>query len=79
MGFHVGKYPVRPMDPSWEMAIHLSTVFFPATMLMEKSLPWPRPHDQVWTTVWGRSQGVAVVREYLGYLLYRHRDGFYPP
>ena len=46
MGFHVGKYPVRPMDPSWEMAIHLSTVFFPATMLMEKSLPWPRPHDR---------------------------------
>ena len=19
-GFHVGKYPVRPMDPSWDMS-----------------------------------------------------------
>ena len=52
-GFHVGKYTVRPMDPSW---VYINTSEWQVDALFDI----PRPKDPVWNA---HSQGVSRLED----------------
>ena len=50
----IGKYTVRPMDPSWDSTLEC----FPTSWLADFFLPWPR--NQIYTPVYRKNMSSAV-------------------